>query len=293
VGTRGLRLVREWDPNQVVPDPTTQTAVRPYPTYGNFSYTDSSGSSIFHSLQVKLERHYSHGLALIGSYTYSKSIDTNSTVFGTNRNTNFPQNSNNLAAEKARSDFDIRHRFTLGYLYDLPLGASVAKLRNSTLNYLIQDWELSGFVTAQTGPPFTPQISGDISQTEEGSDRPNLVGNPYPANQTPNQWVLGSAFTAPAPYTFGNAGRNILTGPGLASWDFSLGRRFRLTESNLLEFRAEAFNIFNRPNFDVPQNDVASPSFGKIFNTVQSVAGFASGGPGDPRVIQFALKFEF
>jgi hypothetical protein len=148
-------------------------------------------------------------------------------------------------------------------------------------------------VVAQSGPPFTPQISGDVSHTEEGSDRPNIVGNPYPSAQGPNQWVLASAFTAPTPYIFGNAGRNILTGPGLASCDFSVIRRFQLTESKLLEFRAEVFNLFNRANFDVPQVDVASPSFGKIFNTVQPVAGFASGGPGDPRLVQFALKFKF
>jgi len=293
VGTRGLRLVREWDPNQPVHDPVTQQMVRPYPAYSNFSYTDSSGNSIYHSLQLKLEKHYSHRLALIGSYTFSKSLDTNSTVFGTNRNTNFPQDSHNLAAEKGRSDFDIRHRFVMGYVYDLPFGDSVAKLQNSSLNYLIRDWELSGMIVAQSGPPFTPQISGDISQTQEGNDRPNLVGNPYPAAQGPNQWVLASAFATPAPYTFGNAGRNILTGPGLASCDFSVIRSFQLKESKLLEFRAEIFNLFNRANFDVPQADVASPSFGKIFNTVQSVAGFASGGPGDPRLVQFALKFKF
>jgi len=293
VGTRGLHLVREWDPNEPIPNPATQTTTQPYPNYGNFTYTDSNGDSIYHSLQTKLERHFSDGMALLVAYTYSKSIDTNSTVFGTNRNTNFPQNSHDLAAERARSEFDIRHRLSAAYVYKLPFGAGRFQAGNHVLNYLVSDWEVSGIFTAQSGPPFTPQISGDISQTNEGDDRPNLVGNPVPAKQTPNQWVLASAFSAPAPYTFGDAGRNSLTGPGLASWDFSVSRHFRLTEGTALEFDGQIFNLLNRANFDVPQADLASPSFGKIFNTVQAVAGFASGGPGDPREVQLGLKLIF
>ncbi len=299
VGTRGLHLVRETDPNQPQPDPVTQTAPRRYSNFSGFSYTESSGSSIYHGLQCKVERHYSSGLAFLGAYTYSKSIDTNSTPFGTDRNENFPQNSRNLASEKALSDFDFRHRLSVAYVYDLPIGNTRWKAQNPRVNSLIEGWELSGIVTAQSGPPFTPQISGNISQADEEeitgqghpTDRPNLAGsNLYPARPTPDQWVLASAFSAPAPFTFGNAGRNILSGPGLASWDFSLIRKFRLLEAKTLEFRAEMFNIFNRANFDIPQRDVASPSFGKIFNTVQPLAGLASGGPGDPREIQFALK---
>ncbi len=293
VGTRGTHLVREWDPNQPIPNPAIPAAPYPYPDYSNFTYTDSNGDSIYHSLQTKLERHFTNGMALLVAYTYSKAIDTNSTVFGTNRNTNFPQNSHDLAAERARAEFDIRHRLSAAYVYKLPFGAGRFQFTGQALNYLVRDWEVSGIFTAQSGPPFTPQISGDISQTNEGDDRPNLVGNPVPAKQTPNQWVLASAFSAPAPYTFGDAGRNSLTGPGLASWDFSVSRHFRLTEATALEFDGQIFNLLNRANFDVPQADLASPSFGKIFNTVQAVAGFASGGPGDPREVQLGLKLIF
>lgn len=293
VGTRGTHLVREWDPNQPIPDPVTQSAPYPYADYGNFTYTDSNGDSIYHSLQTKLERHFSGGMGFLVAYTYSKAIDTNSTVFGTNRNTNFPQNSHDLAAERARAEFDIRHRLSAAYVYSLPFGTDRLQAGNHVLNYLIRDWQVSGIFTAQTGPPFTPQVSGDVSHTNEGDDRPNLVGNPVPAKQTPNQWVLASAFAVPAPYTFGDAGRNSLTGPGLGSWDFSVSRHFRLTEATALEFDGQIFNILNRANFDVPQADLASPSFGKIFNTVQAIAGFASGGPGDPREVQLGLKLIF
>jgi len=153
--------------------------------------------------------------------------------------------------------------------------------------------------TAQSGAPFTPQISGDISGADEeaviGSgnptDRPNLTGSSfYPAHKTPNQWLLSSAFSAPAQFTFGNAGRNILTGPGLNSLDFSLIRNFRLGEAKSLEFRGELFNLLNHPNFDIPNRDLASPSFGQITNTLRPFAGLASGGPGDPREVQFGLR---
>jgi hypothetical protein len=299
MGTRGLHLVQETDPNQPRPDPVTMTASRRFPNYSGFSYTESSGSSIYHALQVKVERHYSRGLSVLGSYTYSKSIDTSSGPFGTNSDVNFPQNSMNLAAEKALSDFDYRHRLSIAYVYDIPVGNKVWKSKQPMVNYLVQGWQLAGIATAQSGPHFTPQITGDISQADEEAitgqgnptDRPNLTGSGfYPAKQSPDQWVLHSAFSAPAPFTFGNAGRNILTGSGLASWDFSLLRKFRLREGRDLEFRAEMFNARNSPNFDIPRRDVASPSFGKIFNTVQPLAGLASGGPGDPREVQLAFK---
>jgi hypothetical protein len=300
VGTRALHLPREVDPNQPQPNPLTQTAPVPYPLYAGFSYTESSGSSSYHALQVKAERHYSHGLSFLAAYTYSRSMDTNSSAFSTSRDQNFPQNSNNLAAEWARSDFDIRHRFTLSYVYDLPFGNTVLRLRNNSLNGLVKDWKISGVFTAQSGPPFTVQVSGDFSQADEqnvlGSglptDRPNLTGSAfYPSNQTPNQWVLRSAFTAPSPYTFGNAGRNILTGPGLISWNFALTRKFQFKEARALEFRAEVYNLLNHPNFDIPVRDLASPNFGQILNTLPPTSGPTAGGAGDPRQVQFGLRY--
>lgn len=150
---------------------------------------------------------------------------------------------------------------------------------------------MAGITAFQSGAPYNVAISGDVSHTGQGADRPNVTGSAfYPANQTVNQWALASAFSRPANYTFGNAGRDILTGPHLSDWDFSLIRRFRLTETRSLEFRTEVFNILNQTNFHVPNSNVADPNFGKIFNTVQPIAGLASGGPGDPREIQFGLK---
>ena len=270
----------------------------PIPYLANFAYTQSAGSSIYHALQAKVERRFSKGLSILAAYTYSKSIDTASGPFSDTRNANFPQNSYDVAAEKAVSDFNFPQRLSLAYIWAMPFGSSTAKLQNQRLNYLIQGWEVGSVLTVQSGPPFTPVVSGNVSGADEinnatvqaDTDRPNIASRTfYPAKQTPQQWVLPSAFSTPSAFTFGNAGRNILRGPGLGSCDFSVLRNFRLGESAKVQFRAEIFNIFNRANFDIPQNIVNAPSFGQIFNTVQPVAGLASGGPGEPRELQLGL----
>jgi hypothetical protein len=319
VGTRGLHLVQETDPNQ----PLNMTDVRgasaaiqapvlaacqaggcpaPIPYLSNFAYTQSAGSSIYHALQAKVERRFPKGLSILASYTYSNSIDTASGPFSDARNANFPQNSYDVAAEKAVSDFNFPQRLSLAYIWNMPFGSTTTKLHNQRLNYLIQGWEVGSVLTVESGPPFTPVVGGNNSGADEinndtvqsgvpiDTDRPNVASrNFYPRQRTPQQWVLSSAFSTPSPFTFGNAGRNILRGPGLGSCDFSVLRNFRLGESAKVQFRAEMFNIFNRANFDIPQNIVNSSSFGQIFNTVQPVAGLASGGPGEPRELQLGL----
>jgi hypothetical protein len=306
VGTRGLHLVQESDPNQAL-NLTTAPAtaacqagscLSPIPYLGNFAYTQSAGSSIYHAFQAKVERGFSKGFSLLAAYTYSKSIDTASDFSGDSRNPNFPQNSYDVASEKAVSDFDFPHRLSLAYLWAMPFGMSVAKLDNKKLNYLIQQWEVGSVLTIMSGPSFTPVVTGNVSGADEtnnatvqaDTDRPNVVSRTfYPSQQTPQQWVLSSAFSTPSAFTFGNAGRNILRGPGLGSCDFSVLRNFRLGESSKVQFRGEIFNIFNRANFDIPQRTLNAPSFGQIFNTVQPVAGLASGGPGEPRELQLGL----
>jgi len=166
------------------------------------------------------------------------------------------------------------------------------KSSSRAVNYIVRDWEVSGIAMAQSGPPFTPTVDGNPSHNVDGNDRPNVnAGVPfYPAHKTWRQWANPTAFSIPAQYTYGDAGRDILNGPGEAAWDFSLIRNFPLGESKKLEFRAEMFNILDSPNFTLPNGDVSSSSFGQIINTVQPIAGQASGGPGDPREIQFALR---
>jgi hypothetical protein len=315
MGTRGLHLVQETDPNQALNlsdvggapaavQASTAAACAagacpsPIPYLANFAYTQSAGSSIYHALQAKVERRFSKGLSILAAYTYSKSIDTASGPFSDSRNPNFPQNSYDVAAEKSVSDFNFPQRLSLAYLWAMPFGVTRGQFHNQPLNYVIRDWEVGSVLTVQSGPPFTALVSGNVSGADEinnatvqaDTDRPNIVSTTfYPSKQTPQQWVLPSAFSTPTAFTFGDAGRNILRGPGLGSCDFSLLRNFRLGETAKLQFRSEIFNIFNRANFDIPQNIVNASSFGQIFNTVQPVAGLASGGPGEPRELQLGL----
>ena len=304
VGTRGLDLSYQWDPNQpnnalytggptcIAGTPAGTPCPRLYPNFQPVDYFDPSGKSIYHALQVKAERHYTNGMALIGAFTWSKTLDTDSFQAAAGGAATFPENSFNRAAEKGRSNYDYERRFSLAYVYNLPFGDKIWKLQNSKANYLINGWELAGIAMMQSGAPYTPTVDGNPSNNIDNNDRPNVVPGVslYPANKTVHQWTNPAAFSYPAPYTFGNAGRNILTGPGLADWDFSLIRNFKLRESLNLQFRAEMFNIFNQANFTLPNGDWSSTTFGQIGNTVQPIAGQASGGPGDPREIQFALR---
>ena len=319
VGTRGLHLVQMSDPNQpynLTSGGSAPAAMQsqiqaacsagscpaPIPYLASFAYTQSAGSSIYHALQAKVERRFNQGFSILAAYTYSKSIDTASGPVSNSRNANFPQNSYDLAAEKAPSDFNFPHRLSLEFLWAMPFGSGNMKSKNASVNYLVQGWEAGSVITVASGPPFTPVVSGNISGADEinnaavqsgipsDTDRPNVASRSfYPSKQTPQEWVSSSAFSIPTQFTFGNAGRNILTGPGSGSTDFSLLRNFRISESAKVQFRGEMFNIFNRANFDIPQRTLNAASFGQIFNTVQPVAGLASGGPGEPRELQLGL----
>jgi hypothetical protein len=149
---------------------------------------------------------------------------------------------------------------------------------------MIGGWQLSGIFQFQTGRPFTPNESGNISLTGQSSDRPNAVAgcdvNAAPKNVT--EWFNIGCFSLPPSGTFGNAGRNILTAPGLVTLDFAIARVFTVTEKIHLQFRGEAFNLANHPNFQQPNATQNSPSDGKITAT-----------SADNREIQLALKLVF
>jgi hypothetical protein len=177
----------------------------------------------------------------VASYTYSKSIDDTSAFLGTISDKNFPQNSHDYRAERALSSFDMRQRFTAAYSYSLPGHA----LWN-------RNFELRGIATAQSGQPMTPILLGDNSNTGNtggifGSDRPNLVGDPHLSQPTVQEWFNTAAFAVAPPYQFGNAGRNILTGPGLVTFDLALSRRFRVREGMSMQFDLEGFNLSIAP----------------------------------------------
>lgn len=281
VSTRGVKLSRFRDINQPVPGPGAVTARRPLPAFGSITLREASGNSIYHGLQVRVEKRMTQGLSLLGSYTYSKTIDDSSSW------SEQPQDPRNLRQERGLSTFDARNRLSFSYVYELPWGNGRRFLNgtNGFARAVVSGWQINGFYSVQSGRPLTVSLGSDRSNTGIGGrNRPDRVGNPIlPRNQrTVDRWFDASAFAVQPQFTFGNAGRNTLQGPGINNWDFSLLKKSGVGEGKSIEFRFEVFNLANHPNFDNPNTQFDSTQFGTIFSA-----------DGTERQLQFALKFIF
>ncbi|HWT04056.1 MAG TPA: TonB-dependent receptor [Pyrinomonadaceae bacterium] len=289
VGSKGTKLLSARDINQGVPN-ATGFVIRPVPQFDDINILESRANSNYHSLQTRFQQRLSKGLSALASYTWSKSIDDASNFFTSAGDPNFPQDSFNTRAERGRSNFDVRHRLSVSYSYDLPFGKGRRFLNdNGWLTSVLTGWETYGIVTLQSGRPFTVALLSDIDNSGTGrsglgfgaNDRPNVVGDPALDDPTPERWFNTAAFAFSPRGTFGNAGRNILDGPGYQNVNASLVKNTALTERWNLQLRAEVFNLFNHPNFNLPDNFLGSPSFGRITSARE------------PRHIQFGVKVLF
>jgi hypothetical protein len=271
VGSRGRNLIAAKDINQPRPS-TAPLNLRPDPRFADITFLESRARSEFDSLQARFQQRYAFGCTMLVAYTLGKSMDDASGFFTSAGDPNFPQDSNNLGAEWGRSSFDVRHRLSVSFSYELPL-----------------DFTISGIVQMQSGRPFTVALLPEVDNSNTGrgslgfggNDRPNVTGNAAVTNQGPTQWFNTAAFSMPAFGTFGNAGRNILEGPGYQNVNLALLKRVPLRGRTSLQLRAEAFNLLNRTNFDLPDNFYGSPTFGQILSA------------GAPRHIQFGARFAF
>ncbi len=288
-GSKGTKLLTARDINQPRPSPQ-QPNLRPVPWFDDINSLESRANSSYNSLQVRFQQRFDSGLSLLSSYTWSKSIDNASSFFSSAGDPNFPQDSFNVGAERGRSNFDLRHRLAVSFSYDLPVGKGRSFLGQlGWLSSFLAGWQTYGVVTLQTGRPFTVALLPEIDNSNTGrsilgfgaNDRPNLAGSPKLSSPSPDRWFDTSAFSFPPRGSFGNSGRNILDGPGYQNFNVSLVKNSDLKESLKLQFRAEFFNLFNRPNFDLPDIFIGSPTFGRI-QSAQS-----------PRRIQFGLKLLF
>ena len=253
---------------------------RPYADFGEILNAPSDGTSSYNSLQLAIERRVARSLSFEANYTWSKSIDIGSTDAEPGQGT--PIIPTSLSANRGLSDFDHTHRFVASYVWALPrLQQRSAFIRNT-----IGGWESTGILTLQSGSPFTVLSGVDNSRSGDGIDHAALVGNPYLSTSRPNgqlvkEYFNTGAFALNALGTFGTAPRNFLRGPGLANMDFGLMKNFVLKERLTTQFRAEFFNIFNRPNFGNPVVNRNASNFGTITSA------------GSPRILQFALKLSF
>jgi len=237
-----------------------------------------NGWATYHALTLAAKRRFTKGLMFDANWTWSHSIDDASDPGATLNETNLPQNVYNLGAEKASSSFDHRHRVVVSFIYQLPL----ARKSKDWMQAVLGQWQAGGNFAAQSGAPFTVNISSDQANIGAGpAQRPNVSGNPNDGPKTPQQWFNTSVFSLPALYTFGNAPRNAVIGPGLQEFDLSLQKDMRLTEATKLQFRAEAYNLFNHPNFNIPNRTAFTANFGSISSAQ------------DARQLQLALKLVF
>ena len=276
VGSKGSKLVSKRNLNQPPPAPGMVDFRRPIPGFGDILFVEPGGASTYNSLQLRAQRRFSNRLSFLAAYTYSKSIDNASSFLGTDGYNNTPQDSSNIAAEKALSNFDLRNRLSLALVYAFP----------SAQHFLLDNWQLSSILVVQSGRPLTPRLEFDNSNTGNvggvfGSDRPDLVGNPELADSGPDQFFNPDAFRIPEPFQFGNSGRNTVVGPGLASLDLSLSKSFAMAEDGRIEFRAEVFNALNRSNLELPDGFIGRPTFGKILSALPA------------REIQLVLRWSF
>jgi hypothetical protein len=275
------------------PTVTLNTLLRPYPQYagGVSGSTPNIGNSIYHAVQFKYEKRYSHGLSFLAHYTISKLIDDSSFSSGNvswlGGNTSV-QNYKNLRLERSVSAMDIPQRLVMSFSYELPVGKGKALggNMNRTANAVLGGWEVNGFITLSKGYPIAPALQGGTLW--EGTQRPNLIGDPSTTGSVEsrmNNYFNTAAFSRPAADTYGTAPRTLnYRTPGIKNADLSLLKTVKFTEMKRLQLRLETFNSTNTPTFGTPNSTFGDTNFGVI-------SGYANGR--GPRELQVAVKFYY
>lgn len=265
----------------MTPGPGPISLRQPFPQYGGpFSFEWNEGPGSYNALQAFLQKSLSSGLFFMASYTWSKSLDWASDPY----NNNFP-NFYDLASNLGPSNYSLKNMFVLSGVYALPAGRGIRFMSTPSglVQSIIGNWNVGTIVTLESTHPFDVLAGADVANTGGPNQRAERTSaNPYASAQNNKHWLNAAAFTAPAPYTFGNQRRNDLFGPAYRDVDFNAFKNCPLTKRVTLQFRAEFFNILNTTNYGVPVNNIQSSAFGQILGAA---------GPG--REIQFAAKAQF
>jgi hypothetical protein len=270
---------------------TGNTVTFPYAQYGfanaYLEQIATDGEANYHSLQARVQRRLSRGLAFTSSFTYGRALGNfldHLSADGGGESGNFPKNVYDLAADYGPLSIDIRKRFVTSFIYELPVGVGRAVQPTGVLGALARDWNVNGILTLSDGRPFSITSTDRVGAGPGRISRANCIGEAVPGNfdQTIDHWFDPSAFAEPAPLAFGTCAPNSVVGPGSKSMNLSL---FRSVPWNgrRIELRVESFNTFNWVNYGRPGQSVSNAAtFGKISST-----------QGDPRELQFAVKFYF
>jgi hypothetical protein len=290
IGSRGLHLQRAHLINNAPPGPGPLGPRRPFKTLSFVSDStigehvssadfvlqsltfpvsainllENSARSWYDAGYINVRRRYSHGLSLLANYTYSRNVSDAPDFRSAMDESAIPQNNQDLPAEKGPA-CDLRHRFALSSVYDVP-----ALRMSDVLSRLTENWRLTAVYQVQSGMPFTISVFGDTANAGtllgENPVRADYTGQPVfgPGTRTAEQWFNPGAFATPSAFTFGNAGRNSVYGPGMQTLDLAVSRGFRLSEKAGLQLRGEFFNALNHTNLGTPNRFVNTPQFGSI-----------------------------
>jgi hypothetical protein len=282
------------------------TGQRPYASYTNSTFTwyRTQGTRAYNALELGLHRDYRTGLLVSANYQFSHSIDDGAPG-GAEAVT--PQNQNCIRCERANGQFDMRHYLSASAIWQLPIGHGHAMLGNAgpVANALLGGWQMSGIGSARGGLPLNVTLSRAASALPDGinnNQRPDRVPGVslYPSHRTTGQWLNPAAFSVPANGTWGNAGRNLVRGPGHWQMDMALEKRFAVWERVSTSFRAEAFNVFNVAQYGNPNVSLTSKgsgnnlqivpgAFGQIVNSFSTVPT----GSGTPRQLELSLRIDY
>jgi hypothetical protein len=292
VGNKGTHLFRQVNVNQMEVNPANGKIVYPYQsTFGTITIDNETAdaTSIYNAAQVEIRRRFGHGLAFQSNWTWAKGIDDVAQSIGT-----AVLDTNNLGRDRANSDYVRRHQITSNFTWEIPVGHGRRYLAGSPawLNGVAGGWRLSGICSWATGRYLTPSFTNGSAFSADS--RPNVVYGVSPNlprdERTPERWFNPAAFSIPPavdPVTglpgFGNAGRNIIVGPGLFDTDLSVSKMFPVGERKQIIARLDMFNATNHPNWANPVTNISS------VNTVATISAIN----GNMRLAQFAGEFRF
>jgi hypothetical protein len=273
--------------NQIAPDrlrPGVTQRDRPFPQFANVSIVlPAIGRSDYHAGTARLEKRFSSGFNFLGTYTYATFLNDTDEGGDDVGDVGVYSDFYNRAADYGPSGNDIRHRLTVSSVYELPIGPGKRLLDRHWLGQVVGGWSIGLLGTLQSGAPFSVLTQTNNTNAFSAAQRADLTGNPVlPASdRTLQRWFNTDAFAQPAPFTFGNSGRGILRGDGIANVDISLSKNVSLTAGRYLQVRVELFNALNDANFALPGHTLGAPNFGVVSD--------ASGG----RTVQLGLRAVF
>jgi len=283
-GSAGKHIVLCYNPNEVQPGVGTQESrrlIQPLNRLNNMVQCDPRNRSTYHSGQLKVTQRFHNGLQFLGSYTYGKSLDYGGSAASGGGAVGNPQTVTNLNAGHGPSGFDVRHRAVMSGVWELPWGPGRKWMQDSGMvGAIVGGWQLAGIGTVTTGRPFTVFMQTGVNNG--APSWPDRIGSGKLENPTVDRWYNPADFKAPPPNTYGNTGRGILYAPGHVNVDTSLSKRFTVSGRTNLEFRWDAFNLFNHPGFGFPNQNFDSPTAGRITSTIV-----------DNRSMQFSFKVNF